>query len=130
MSARLRANHGFTLIELMIVVVVIGILAAIAIPKFNNMSKSAKEAEAPPILKQISTLQQRYTQKFDSFAGDINDLEGGAQIVSSGKYYTFSVTAHATGYCAVASPNTQGTAAGVTAQSMDGNNLLHQSAAC
>lgn len=130
MSARLRANHGFTLIELMIVVVIIGILAAIAIPKFNNMSKSAKEAEAPPILKQISTLQQRYNQKFDAFATDINDLEGGPLIVSSGKYYTFSVTSHATGYCAVANPNTQGTAAGVASQSLDGNNLLHQSASC
>jgi type IV pilus assembly protein PilE len=130
MPAQRRADDGFTLIELMIVVVVIGILAAIAIPKFNNMSKNAKEAEAPPILKQISTLQQRYSQKYDTFATDINDLEGGSGIVASGKYYTFGVAAHATGYCASAVPNAAGTAAGVSAQSIDGNHQLHESSSC
>ncbi|HET6763154.1 MAG TPA: prepilin-type N-terminal cleavage/methylation domain-containing protein [Longimicrobiaceae bacterium] len=124
------SRAGFTLIELMIVVVIIGILAAIAIPKFSSVSQSAKEAEAPPMLKQILTLESRYYQKNDSYATDVNALEGGSTLSSDSRYYTFGTTTHATGVCIVATPNTAGTAAGVRNQSMDANGKMYVTADC
>jgi len=49
-------KRGFTLIELMIVVVVVGILALLAIPRFSGVSDNAKRAEAEPILRQYCQL--------------------------------------------------------------------------
>lgn len=55
-----RSEKGFTLVELMIVVVIIGILASIAIPKFSSMIGKAKTTEAKQILNQIVTLETSY----------------------------------------------------------------------
>jgi len=105
-SCHHRDSRGFTLIELMIVVVIIGILAAIAVPKFNGVSKAAKEAEAEPILKQIYTLQLRYKQKNDTYADQFVKLEGAADPVGSAKYYDFKIDGTATTFTACATPRT------------------------
>jgi len=55
-----RKDKGFTLIELMIVVAIIGILAAIAIPNFMNYQCKAKQSEAKSNLGTIRTTQEAY----------------------------------------------------------------------
>lgn len=55
MKHRKTKREGFTLIELMIVVAIIGILAAIAIPAFINYVKRSKTSEAPSNLKALFT---------------------------------------------------------------------------
>jgi type IV pilus assembly protein PilA len=62
-----NSQKGFTLIELMIVVVIIGILAALAIPRFMRATTKSKQSEAKQILKQIYTMQQAYRQEKDLY---------------------------------------------------------------
>jgi len=67
MLMRLHNRRGFTLIELMIVVVIIGILAALAIPKFIKVTGKAKVSEAKTILKEIFTLEKAYFNEHDAY---------------------------------------------------------------
>jgi len=53
--------------ELMIVVVIIGILAALAIPQFMRAGAKSKQSEAKEVLKQIYTMQRAYFIEYDSY---------------------------------------------------------------
>ena len=61
-------SKGFTLIELMIVVAIIGILAAIAIPNFIKFQTRSKQGEAKANLKAMFTAQRSYLQEKDRYA--------------------------------------------------------------
>ena len=59
---------GFTLIELMAVVVVIAILAAIALPAFTEQVRRSRRAEAITLLNQISQEQERWRANNPAYA--------------------------------------------------------------
>ena len=62
-----KKTQGFTLIELMIVVAIIGILAAIAIPNFVAMQLRAKRSELPTNVDAIRTAEKAYEHEWDQF---------------------------------------------------------------
>jgi len=125
-----RRPNGFTLIELMLVLIIVGVLAALAVPKYMAWARESKEAEAAPLLKQVYTLEQRYQAREGAYTHDIVALEGGPFLPTAGKYYDLSVVSHASGFCAVATPNALGTDAGLEPRSMDAQANLYVSASC
>lgn len=56
-------KQGFTLVELMVVIVIIGILAALAIPRFLGATNKTKVTEFKAVLKQIYTLETAFRQE-------------------------------------------------------------------
>lgn len=75
-SLRTNREGGFTLIELMIVIAIIGILAAIAIPQFSSYRKRSYDARAQADLRNAATAQEAYYIAWDKYADDDSKLEG------------------------------------------------------
>jgi type IV pilus assembly protein PilA len=69
-----RAAGGFTLVEILIVVAVIGILAAIAIPNYLRFQARSKQAEARTNLKAIHQAQLSYFAERDGYAERLSEL--------------------------------------------------------
>jgi len=67
-----KPSKGFTLIELMIVVAIIGLLAAIAIPNFVKFQAKSKQSEAKANLKSAFTAEKAYAQEKDIYNPAIN----------------------------------------------------------
>lgn len=65
-------TRGFTLVELMIVVVIIGVLAVLAITGYRKYTYSARNAEAQQFLGAVRAAQQMYFEAFGRYCGDAN----------------------------------------------------------
>ena len=65
-------SAGFTLVELMIVVAVLAIVVAMAIPGFSNAKRSANEASAIASMKAITQTQIQYRLRYGTYAGIAN----------------------------------------------------------
>jgi type IV pilus assembly protein PilE len=82
------ARRGFTLIELMVVVAIVAILAAIAIPSYNEQVRKSRRAEAASELARLHMAQERWRADRPTY-GTLAQI-GGVATMPNG-YYTISV---------------------------------------
>jgi type IV pilus assembly protein PilE len=87
--------RGITLIELMIVVVIVGILAMIAYPNYQEFTARAKRNEARAALLQLATNQERFYLNNNTFTQDLTALGFSTTptVTTPTGYYTVQVTA-------------------------------------
>ena len=87
-----RKKKAFTLTELLVVVVIIGVLAAVVLPKFNKVIETRKTTEAEEIMAAVRTEQERRCALDKPYIGNINKLVT-AEVLpqKSSKNYTYSL---------------------------------------
>jgi type IV pilus assembly protein PilA len=121
---RLRREGGFSLIELLIVIAIILIILAIALPKFNAARMNAQETAAISQIKTIATAEVQYYSEFGRYAATLAELGppagGGAAGPASADLipdtlakgdstgYLFTLAASPTGYSVTAVPKAFG----------------------
>lgn len=84
--------RGITLMELMIVVVIIGVLTAVAFPNYRNYVTGAKRAEAKAALLKAATNQEKFYLQNQIFSEDLAELGFSAPFKTDSGTYQLSVS--------------------------------------
>ncbi|WP_434358412.1 pilin [Parasalinivibrio latis] len=88
----MKKQQGFSLIELMIVVAVIGVLSAIAIPAYQDYVKKSEAAAGLATLRSLQTNIDLYQQEKGSFPAAVTDVGGNTDMTNLGSI-TLAATA-------------------------------------
>ncbi|HEY3347565.1 MAG TPA: prepilin-type N-terminal cleavage/methylation domain-containing protein [Nitrospirota bacterium] len=91
MFRRLRDKKGFTIIELMIVVGIIGVLASVAIPTFMGYQTKTRQSEAKINLSQIYVAETTHLTEYNRFVPDLREA-GFSLIGNKALIYDFTAT--------------------------------------
>lgn len=96
----MKKSAGFTLIELMIVVAIVSILLAVAIPSYNSQMRKSRRAEAKQILSDMQLQQEKWRSSHATYGTSTSVSTSNVPIPATSTYYTITLTtaATATGY--------------------------------
>lgn len=86
----MKKSNGFTLIELMIVVAVIGLLAAIAIPSYQDSVRKGRRAEGRAALTELLQQQERYMTQMNSYLAFTNSAGTTTPVSAATTFKVFS----------------------------------------
>ena len=87
-------NKGFTLLEILIVVVIIGILASLAIPRYEKTVEHSRGTEAIANLNILRGAELRFWGEYDEIATNFNDLDVENIQDNSSTYFTYSLDSY------------------------------------
>jgi type IV pilus assembly protein PilE len=105
---QMKRMRGITLMELMIVVAIVGILAAIAYPNYREFAARAKRTEAKALLLEIAANQERFYLNANRY-GTVVELGYASPLKTPSGSYTVTIPANdASGYTATAAYNFTG----------------------
>lgn len=131
MRSATSTNHqrsaGFTLIELMIAIVLVGVLAAVALPSYRDSVRKGRRSEAFTALSTLQQAQERYRGNHTTFAA-LSDLPGITANTTNGHYAIAVSGVTDAGYTATATAQgsqAADTACGVLAVRMAGGNISY-----
>ena len=104
-----RSLRGFTLIELMIAVAVVAILAAIALPSYQDYVRRARRSDGKEALLRVQIEQEKWRTNNSSYTSTLSDL--GLTSPSVEGYYTIAIAAGANGISFTATATATGSQA-------------------
>lgn len=87
-------TSGFTLMEVMIVVVIVGVLLAVALPGYQSSLQKGRRSDAKGALKDVANRQEQFMLDRNTYTTDMSDLGYGVDpMVSGEQHYTVDATA-------------------------------------